>query len=291
MAGSSATSTCTNAFGTPVLVVPDTPGVIPQSLTVTGDDLELFYEEQRSDGAHLVVRQRSDRNAAFGDETELDPSLWSWCPAPGDPNIDVSDNGLRLYMTCVDTTAIDADGGYPAGPIRVAERATRSGSFALNPNEFGTANVSLSVSRDELTAFWSDYSTTTNPLPVMATRQSLTDPFGPAMALTNVVDSLHNPELADDDEHLFGSLQILYQYYHIYMFTRRGNGWYFDTPTPQDEVVPHSDAVEDDPNTSVLEGASDYTPTVSGDCNSLYFMRRTVLDDGTATDEIFVAKR
>jgi hypothetical protein len=280
-AGAAPGAVCTNAFGKPTLLVPDTPGVIPESLSVTGDDLELFDVEKRPDGAHLLVRARTDRSAAFGDATELDASLWSWCSAPADPNLDVSDDGLRLYMTCIDTTTPDANGGFPSGPIRVAERATRDAPFSLNPNDFGTGNVSISVSQDELTAFWSDYTTTTNPLPVMATRTSRTEPFGAPMAIAGIVDTLRNPELANDGLHLFGSLQILNADFHLYMLTRGAKSAPFQSPTPQYQIFP----------STVGGGSSEYTPTVSGDCNSLYFMLRTMQADGSYTDEIYVAKR
>jgi len=280
-AGAPASTACTNAFGTPTLLIPDTPNVIPESLSVTGDDLELFYVLRGPAGDAVVVRTRTDRNADFGDATELDPSLWSWCAAPADPGLDVSDDGLRLYMTCIDTSQIDANGGYPSSAIRVAERATRDAAFTLNPNDFGNANVSISVSRDELTAYWSDYTTTTTPLPVFATRASLTEPFGAPMPVPGVVDSLLNPELADDDVHLFGALQIDGQDFHVYMFSRVQGGS-FATPTAHDQVFPSS------PTT----GSSEWTPTVSGDCNSLYFMRRTELSGTTTyTDEVYVAKR
>jgi len=278
-AGAAPSGVCTNAFGTPTLLIPDTPGVIPQTLSVTGDDLELFYEEKRPDGAHLVVRTRADRNAAFGDATDLDPSISSWCPAPADPSLDVSDDGLRLYMTCVDTTTPDSNGGFPSSPIRLAERATRGAAFSLNPSDFGIGNVSMSVSQDELTAFWSDYTMTTSPLPVTATRASRSVPFGAPVAIPGIVDSLRNPELANDGVHLFGVLQIDNADFHIYMFTK-SQGGSFATPTALDQVFP-----------SGVSGSSEYTPTVSGDCNSLYFLRRTRQADGSYTDEIYAAKR
>ncbi len=282
---------CTNTFGDPVLLIPDTPGVLRQSLSISGDDLELYYEERRPDHAHLMVQRRTDRNAAFGPATELEGSIWSWCPDALDPSLDVSDDGLRLYLTCIDTTMQNANGGYTSGPIRLATRTARTGTFMLQENTFGTGNVSISVSQDELTAFWSDYSTTTNPLPVMAMRASISDPFGAAMALPGITDSVRQPELADDGEHLFGSVQLLNANFHLFMYTRTGGNGTFLPVDAHDIVVQQTGYPGDDPSTPAIEGASDYSPTVTSDCNSLYFMRRTVMADGSSTSEVFVAKR
>jgi hypothetical protein len=238
-----------------------------------------------------MVRKRSDRTAAFGAATELEGSIWSWCPTALDPSLDVSDDGLRLYLTCIDTTMQNTNGGYTSGPIRLANRTSRNGTFTLQETEFGTGNVSISVSQDELTAFWSDYTTTTNPLPVMATRSSIADPFGPAMAIPGITDSVRQPELADDGEHLFGSVQLLYANFHIFMYTRRGATGPFMPIGGTDLVVQQNGYPQDDPSTPLIEGASDYSPTVTSDCKSLYFMRRTVMADGSSTSEVFVAQR
>ncbi len=290
-AGAAGAGTCTNAFGTPELIVADTPGVLRQCLTVTGDDLELFYEERRDGAAHVMVMKRSDRNAAFGAATELDSSIWSWCTPVEDPSLDVSDDGLRLYLTCVDTDTPNGDGGYTSSAIRVADRPTRAAEFSLNPTAFGIGNVSLSVSQDELTAFWSDFSESVTPRSVMATRASKTEPFGSLVPIPGLQDNVRNPELANDALHLFGSIELSDKMYGVVMFTRTTPSASFAPVTAADLAVEHPVDTVDDPNTSTLEGTSDYSPTVSGDCSSLYFMRRTVTSGASPTSEIFVAKR
>ena len=290
-AGAGTDGTCTKTFGTPELLIGDTPGVLRQSLAVTGDDLELYYEERRAGAAHIMLRKRSDRNAAFGDATELDSSIWSWCTPIEDPSIDVSDDGLRLYLTCVDTDTPNGDGGYTSSPIRVAERPTRAAAFSLNPTAAGIANVSLSVTQDELTAFWSDFSQSITPRSLMATRPSKAEPFGSPVPIPGLQDNVRNPELANDGLHLFGSIELSDKTYDVVMFTRPSPGASFAPATVADLVLEHTFDSVDDPSTSAIEGTSDYTPTLSGDCKSLYFMRRTVTTGGNATSEIFVAKR
>lgn len=290
-AGAGTDGTCTNTFGTPELIVADTPGVLRQCLTVTGDDLELYYEERRDGAAHVMVMKRSDRNAAFGAAAELDSSIWSWCTPVEDPSLDVSDDGLRLYLTCVDTDTPNGDGGYTSSAIRVAERPTRAAAFSLNPTAYGIGNVSLSVSQDELTAFWSDFSESVTPRSVMATRASKTEPFGSPVPIPGLQDNVRNPELANDALHLFGSVELSDKMYGVVMFTRTSPSASFAPVTEADLAVEHLVGTGDDPNTSTLEGTSDYSPTLSGDCRSLYFMRRAVTSGASPTSEIFVAKR
>jgi len=290
-AGAGTDGTCTNTFGTPELLIPDTPGVLRQSLTVTGDDLELYYEERRDGAAHVMVMKRSDRSAPFGSATELDASIWSWCTPVEDPSLDVSDDGLRLYLTCVDTDTPNGDGGYTSSAIRVADRPTRAAAFSLNPTAVGIANVSLSVSEDELTAFWSDFSESITPRSLMATRTSKAEPFGSPVPVPGLQDNVRNPELANDGLHLFGSIELNDMTYDMVMFTRASPNTSFAPASVDDLVVEHVFDTVDDPSTSVIEGTSHYSPTVSGDCKSLYFMRRTVKSSTTSTSEIFVAKR
>jgi hypothetical protein len=271
-AGSAGVVDCTGTFGAPELLFAAASGETPQSLSVTGDDLELFYEvESDAAGPRVEMRKRSSRTAPFGEPEEVTGELLSICSGTNGPSLDVSDDGLRLYLTCVDT---QGDSIVP-GPIRVAERPSRTSSaFTLRTDSVGFGGVSISVSADELTAFWSDYGDRSAPKPVTATRPALQDSFGaplPPAGAEN--DTLRHPEISSDLRYLFGALDVGTGLSRLVMYTRPSPGVAFGAPGSQG--LPTPPLVTDDPGTATVEGVEDLSPTLSADCRSLYFLRYT----------------
>jgi hypothetical protein len=271
-AGSAGVVDCTGTFGAPELLFAAATGETPQSLSVTGDDLELFYEvESDAAGPRLEVRKRSSRTAPFGEPEALNLDFLSFCSGENGPSLDVSDDGLRLYLTCVDTS----DDPIVPGPIRVAERTSRTSSaFRLRPDSVGLGSVSISVSADELTAFWSDYADKSAPKPVTATRPGLQDSFGAPLPLAGAEDdTLRHPEISSDLRYLFGALDLGTGFSRLVMYTRPSPGVSFGAPGSQG--LPTPPLVADDPGTATVEGVEDLSPTLSADCRSLYFLRYT----------------
>jgi hypothetical protein len=233
---------------------------IPQSFSVTGDDLELFYEEFRIETNAIMVRKRATRDAPFGEAVELPAELTAWCPTPATaPSLDVTDDGLRLYLTCV----ADPLEGEPveAGPIRVAERPDRSSPFTLRPEQFGVAWTSISVSPDELSLLSSDLSNLSAPVTMLSQRSSRDEPFGQPGLAGGIDRSFWHPEFAHDSLHVFGALQPEGAP-GLLVFVTRPNGSATFSP-PSNTGLPVA------PPSSAL---SYLTPTLSADCRSIYFL-------------------
>ncbi len=286
-AGKAATADCSGTFGPATLVFAALKGELPQSLSITGDDLELFYEVDDDAGPHVMVRKRANRDAPFGDPEEIPPALFSFCPPLVGPSLDVSDDGLRLYMTCTDTSTASA---IVPGPIYVAERPDRrSNAFVLSPATFGEGSVSISVSSDELTAFWSDYSNISSPIAVMAERASRSEPFGsPRQPPGTLNAELRQPEIAQNGLFLFGAVDEGTPLAHLAVLPRSTLNGAFNSPVT--DSFPPTPVIPDDPATSTLEGVQDVTPTLSADCRSLYFLRFTRLATENKFD-VYTARR
>lgn len=287
--GSATTSDCTGTFGTPTLILDGGASGIPaQSLSVTGDDLELFYEVP-GDALGVMVRTRAQRDAPFGEAKEIAPAVFDFCPPEEGPSIDISDDGLRLYMTCVNTIVANPDDPFEPAPIHVADRTSRSTlDFVRRPQPIGMGGISISVSADELAAFWSDYTDTSNPTVLSGTRSSLSGAFGAGtepLGLDQAV--LRHPELSTDGLHLFGSLKTG-TLTSIVMYTRASLGSAFGNPSS--EGLPVTPVIPDDPNTPTVESVSDLSPTLSADCRSLYFLR-LAFDAGTNRGQVWGARR
>jgi len=283
------TGDCTGTFGTPTLIMDEGPSKIPaQSLSITGDDLELFYEVP-GPAQGVMVRARATRDAPFGDAQEIAPAVFDFCPLEEGPSIDVSDDGLRLYMTCVITTVANPDDPFAPAPIYVAERASRNTlDFVRRPDPLGMGGISISVSSDELTAFWSDYTDTSNPTVLMGTRSSWTAAFSSGtepLGLNHAV--LRYPELSTDGLHLFGSLKTG-ELTSIVMYTRASLS--SDFRSPSSEGLPVTPTLPDDPNTPTVESTSDLSPTLSADCRSLYFLRFS-FQSGANSAQVWGARR
>ena len=280
-AGFAPSTDCSGAFGEVKLVFTGTAGVTPTSLSVTGDDLELYYAEDRDDGGHILVRKRASRDAPLGEPVELAAELFAWCPVNGQPSLDVSDNGLRLYLTCIDLAVT------PMGPIRVAERADRNAMFTLRPDALGMAGLSISVSPDELSALSTDFTNPDLPTAALGERSSLALPFGSPGQVPGISSKVQNPEFVGDTLHLFGAVDAGNTLARLAMFTRESRLVPFGAPSSAGLPVPPS--LDDDPTTTRIESISDFTPTLSADCRSIYLLRITARSQYTY--EVYSARR
>jgi hypothetical protein len=232
------------------------------SLSITADELELFYVELSPDGQDnfISVLSRSARSAAFMGPPVRVPALQAAC-APGDyPSLDVTNDGLRIYITCL-------DGG---SPLRTAARASRSADWVVAPDPVGMVGDSISVSDDELTAAAVVDLATNAPRPVLYRRGSRSEPFGNAETVPTVNDSFMNPDLAADGRQLFGVGTGSNGRSRILVSTRTSTQVY---PAPSYEGMPV-------PPSAIASSVSDFTPTVTPDCRSMYFLRRLGLDVG-----------
>jgi hypothetical protein len=165
---------------------------LPSNLTVTGDELELFFNLENVISSH----KRVSTGVLFPDATPV-AELGDVCGALVVGGMDVTLDGLRLYIACSD----DA-GGY-LGPLRLATRTDRQSPFVLAPGALGTVGNSISISQDELTLY-----AVTAPGSMSYTlvyqRGSLNDPFGPGELVMGLGGPFRYPEISPDGLNLFG---------------------------------------------------------------------------------------
>lgn len=259
---------CSGAFGTPELVFDS--GTSPAgSLTLTADELELYYglQDTSTDAFPVFVRKRSSRVEPFGNPTEV-PELTSIC-APAQPSMDVSNDGMRMYMEC----------DYGVGPLHIATRASRSEPFQRTGSPLGDVGDSIDVSADELVLIGVK-DVTSDGRVGMHQRASLDAPFGAETPVPGIDGEFRHPTLAPDGLTLFGTLN----------------------PDPADPAASRlavaerttSSAAFSVPIELVVPGASqqnsDYTPALSADCRSLYFLRAAG-DAASRTWSVYVARR
>jgi hypothetical protein len=183
---------CAGAFKapSPQILSGDKP---PSNLSITGDELELFFNS----GSDIFSHLRASTGVLFPAATPV-AGLSGVCGALVVGGMDVTLDGLRLYVACSD----DA-GGY-TGPLRLATRADRQSPFVLSPDELGTVGNSISISKDELTLYG-----VTQPgvmgYTLVYKRQSLGDPFGPGQLVMGLGGPFSYPEISPDDLNLFGA--------------------------------------------------------------------------------------
>ena len=265
-AGSGPAGSC-GPFGAPeaLFASPD----ILSSVSITGDDLELFYYVDN----RVFVSKRATVADAFMDATEV-TELASLCVDGIGPSLDVTADGLRLYIDC-------ADG---ATELYLAERPNRTSQFSVGPEPVGMTGTSISLSPDELTAYTST-SDAQNWQPMMHVRASTAEPFGDEMPIPGLVGPFRMLELANDGRSLFGVLAR----------PEAPTVWRLGVATRSTESGPSfSPPVTDGLRDPTIFGGtvSDYTPTLNATCTALYFMSLTSDPDaGTVTSTIFVMRQ
>jgi hypothetical protein len=244
---------CAGTFSTLETVFAGETNQIPGALSVTADDLELFY----SVAGHVLVRKRASTSEAFSEPVSL-PEIDGLCApteTPVNPSLDISEDGLRLYVTCTDAE----------GPLRLATRPDRNSSFEPTAESVGTVGASISISSDELVAV----SSTTNggdALLLRSERASLGEPFSDPVRVAEITGPFRHPELSGDGLSLFGvvpkdpSLPLDIANWRLAVASRTSPSGSFSAPSFAGLPEP--------PDTQ-----ADYAPTVSGACESLYFTR------------------
>jgi hypothetical protein len=246
---------------------------VASSLSVTSDELELFYVDVRSDpeSHNISVLKRSSKSAAFSEPT-LVSELQATCAAEDYPALDVSDDGLRMYFTCLDGPA----------PLRFATRTSRSAAWVVDADPIGTVGDSITVSGDELTLV-GVRDLGANPRPDAYRRATPVGSFGSASAVTGIDESFMNPDLSFDGRMLFGVVNPSGAGARIAFVSLDA--------VLEATAAPSTAGMPEPPPGSTANTVSDYTPTVTPDCRSMYFLRASIPSTGSPQYTLEYAKR
>ena len=200
-AAGSSTGSCSGTFGRALPVMIEDSGYSMTGISLTGDELELFYARSQAGAPPSVVRRtRTDKDAFFGTLYDL-PELAMVCEPEQLVNPDVSEDGLTLYVTCTQI----ADTGMSEGvsTLRVARRPDRTMPFSLEAEPIGGVFASAGLSSDELTAYTDGEIFDTAPQ--MFRRASKTESFGEAEPVPGIDTALNSLDISSDGLSLFGS--------------------------------------------------------------------------------------
>ncbi|HEY6727588.1 MAG TPA: hypothetical protein VI197_26310 [Polyangiaceae bacterium] len=244
---------CSGAFGEPIelFAVEMAP---PQSFAITPDELELYYVVEPDGGVRIIERRaRTSRSVSFG-APEAVPELLDLCPGVSPElavgTIDLSPDGLQAYIACEEVVEL------PTTLVR-ARRTALGAPFTPDPTPIGIVGASFATA-DGLEGF----ANTPSALDQLDRHQrtSLTVPFGEAERLPI---TLRGPDPSNDGLWLFGTVPVAGTdsvSYHLAATSRSNPQAPFAEPTTEGFPSPPVDF-------------SDYTPTISADCRSLYFLR------------------
>jgi hypothetical protein len=247
---------CAGSFANVATLFPGEDNWTPGALSITADDLELYYGQLEQ----IVVRKRASKTEAFSDATavlDLSTECISALQEPANPSVDVSGDGLRMYISCNDTEA----------PLRFASRPDRNAAFVLASETLGNVGASVTISSDELVAF----SATTNggePLLLRSERASTSEPFSDAARVEEISGVFRHPEISADGLNLFGLEPVepvppsTTENWRLVVATRQSPTGAFSQPSSAGLPVLAADQ-------------SHYSPSVNGDCGSLYFVTAT----------------
>jgi hypothetical protein len=220
------------------------------SPTLSPDQLELFYGSTDVTGMIKEIRRstRASKLEAFepGDVVaELDAA----CLAAEDRTLDLTPDGLRVYLVCYDPTVSFS------GALRVARRSAPGASFVLDAESYGTVGASPSLVAGELTVYSGGFEGGT-AYPLVFQRAATDQPFGEGLPIEGVFSPATSPDVSADGLNLvFGSDS------GVMLATRNSVDEPFATQGPA------IDASDDTPVTSWN------SPAISEDCQSLYAVR------------------
>jgi hypothetical protein len=195
---------CLGQFAEARPVVAEDPMMNINGISVTADELELYYARGSSDGVtmqrQIVRRSRSAKSEIFGPVEPL-PELAGVCGELPYVNPDISEDGLTLYVTCTQ----QVETGLPEGvsPLRVARRAARGGAFTLEAQPIGGVFASAGISSDELTAYTDGEVFDTAPQ--LFTRAAETDMFTGPQPVPGITTPLRSLDISSDGLALFGA--------------------------------------------------------------------------------------
>lgn len=243
---------CNGAFGEPVVLFTAEMS-IPQSFTITPDELELYYVNDL-DGERIIERRvRSSRTTGFGPGEPVS-ELLDVCPSVNAAfavgTVDLSPDGLVAYIACEEDVTLPTT-------LVTARRTSLGGAFTPDPTPLGMVGASFATA-DGLEGF----SNTPAELAGLDRHQraSLAVPFGTAERLSI---QLRGPDPSNDGLWLFGSVAVgggTSEEYQLAAAARSDLASPFGEPSAEGFPTPPA-------------GFSDYTPTISADCRSLYFLR------------------
>lgn len=201
--GPLANSTCTGHFPAASQVFVEETMIAMNGLSVTADELELFYTrgERGTTEQILVARKRASVSQPFG-AFEVLPGLEGACVSPQRVNSDISEDGLTLYITCTDDVSTSQSEGMST--LRAARRSSRAGVFTLDPVAVGSVQASSGISADELAAYSDGQIFGVEP-PRMFTRQDKTQVFASGQAVPGIGTPLGSLDISSDSLVLFGA--------------------------------------------------------------------------------------
>jgi hypothetical protein len=247
--GGSAAIDCSGTFGTPRELLAAAPNDELGGVTLSPDELELFYSSitlGAADGSHFYRSTRASKADVFVMGTPV-PELDAACQVGQRRTMDLSHDGLRAFLVCV-----QPDGPMYNGPLRIAERPSLGAPFVLRAMTYGEIGNSPSISRDELTLY-STHPDGSYDYIQRYERNTTSAAFGRAAdVLLGALNYPSSPDIGPDDLTLFFGVNAT-----VGAATRPSTEDEFSAATELFTIPP--------PNAG---GA----PEISRDCRSLYYI-------------------
>ncbi len=251
---------CSGTFGTSRVLLSAAPNDELGGVTLSPDELELFYSSitpAAVDGSHFYRSTRASKADVFMLGTTV-PELDAACESGQRRTMDLSHDGLRAYLVCV-----PPEGPAYGGSLRIADRPSLGAPFVLRTMTYGEIGNSPSISRDELTLY------TTQPdgsydYIQRYERGTTSEAFGPAEDLSlGSFDFPSSPDIGPDDLSLYFGMNTT-----VGVATRASTEADFGVATELFTIA------------SPSAGGS---PEISRDCRSLYYinLERSVADNST----------
>jgi hypothetical protein len=171
--------------GDPEGVIDVDDGTTPASVAIARGELELYWVavDNFSQFASVMRSVRASTAVDFGPGSEV-AELSEVCDFGDDIRIDVSEDGLRAYLTCLNfITGNCPDEGCD---IELAERDTLGDDFEPQ-GTVGTVGSHASLTANELTVASNPVAITAGGVPLFATRNDLMQDFGNADPIDVIV--------------------------------------------------------------------------------------------------------
>jgi hypothetical protein len=245
-----ASADCSGQFGTPRVVLDSGTEVRVYSPTLSADELELLYSATgvEAGSKHFRRSTRASKLDAFEPGAPL-PELDAACAATEDRTLDLTPDGLRLYVGCYDPTVSFS------GPLRVARRSSPDAPFVLDAESYGTVGASPAVAADELSVYTSGFDASQEPGRLYE-RTTPDAPFDTGVEIPGINLPTPAPDIS------FNGLALYFGNQHgIWVATRQGPTKPFATLDPAIEGPADAPA------------SSWNSPAISDDCRSLYAVR------------------
>lgn len=238
--GGAAQPDCSGEFSNPQ---PLLVGGRMTSPAITGDELELYYVSGEAYYEQIYVSRRSSTNQAFDLGTPVD-ELNEICDGLN-ASLDVSYDGLRLYLSCY----LDVD---QLAPLLMLTRPDRDSAYG-SPFELGLFTTSAGLSADELSVYGARFNS--DVATRLATRLSPTAPFDASLSAPGLDQTaLFSPGISPDGLELYGAVGME----KIFSVARRAS---VDLPFNAPQPLPQLSG------SYIAVGAAD----ISQDCRSIIY--------------------